>query len=268
MCPGKQMMEIMTTTHEPYTVLSKLYDRWMSDIDYQQLTEFILKQCPPLNAQPVSCLDVCCGTGNLMALLAEAGMNVTGIDLSSEMLDIARAKLKRRFGVEQANLHRVDVAKDDWPGGPFDLVVCTFDSASYFPPSELSALIRRAAQTLKPQGLFLFDVNSEYKLRNIFGNSVYGETFEDYAYIWKNNLSEEDRRINYDITMFLSKEDGPGGCYARHLETHVQYLHAQDFICDELRKAGFGPAEMTDNYSEEKVHEQSLRIVFKARKGN
>lgn len=249
-------------------MLSKLYDRWMSDIDYQQLTEFILKQCPPSQARPVSCLDVCCGTGNLMALLAEAGMKVTGIDLSSEMLAIARSKLEGRFGVEQPALHRVDVAKEDWPEGPFDLVVCTFDSANYFSPSELSALIRKAARALKPQGLFIFDVNSEHKLRNIFGNSVYGETFEDYAYIWKNNLSEEDRRIRYDITMFLSREDGPAGFYTRYLETHVQYLHAQDFIGDELRRAGFGLIETTDNYGEEKVHDGSLRIVFKARKEN
>lgn len=257
-----------TTTNEPYAVLSKLYDRWMSDIDYQQLTEFILKQCPANDAQPVSCLDVCCGTGNLMALLSEAGMKVTGIDLSSEMLTIARTKLEGQFSDEQPRLHRVDVAKEDWPDGPFDLVVCTFDSANYFSPSELSALIRRAARALKPQGIFLFDVNSEYKLRNIFGNSVYGETFEDYAYIWKNNLSEEDRRIRYDITMFLSKEDGREDCYARYLETHVQYLHAQDFIRNELRQAGFGSIELTDNYGEARVHEESLRIVFKALKEN
>ena len=78
---------------ESYSILANWYDKLMGDFDYEKLSEFccdaIKEYSPDI---PKQILDLGCGTGSLSVLMAKKGYDVTGIDLSNEMLALASAK--------------------------------------------------------------------------------------------------------------------------------------------------------------------------------
>ncbi len=246
----------------PYEVLSRIYDRWVRPANNDRMAERILEILRGTATARPSCLDVCCGTGTLAITLADAGFAVTGIDASGGMLEVAATKVRERGLEDRITLHRLDAAHDPWPDGPFDLVTCTFDSVNYFSHDEFAAIAARARRTLRPGGMFVFDINTEHKMRSVFGNSVYAETFDDYAYIWNNALDEPRRTITFTITMFLRNG---GDAYTRHLETHRQYLHGHEAVLGVLREAGFDGMEAHDDYSERSPRPDSMRLTYVGR---
>ena len=81
------------TSLPPYGQIAPIYDILMSDVDYRSWAEYILKLLERAGAKPgQSLLDLACGTGAMSLLLAGAGYSVTGMDLSPEMLKVARQK--------------------------------------------------------------------------------------------------------------------------------------------------------------------------------
>jgi SAM-dependent methyltransferase len=232
-------------------VLSRVYDRWVAHhYDYERMAAFFAGG-PARRA-----LDVCCGTGSLALALAHRGVEVMGIDRSQPMLAVARARLPA-----SVELMRLDVLTDPWPQGPFDLVVSTGDSVNYF--AELGGFLAHAFTALAPGGRLGFDVNSAHKLRNIFADSVYAETFADYAYVWKNRHSPETRSVEFDIELFLAEADGR---YRRFREVHRQRYWEADELMDLVRAAGFTAVEMCDDYSPTLVSDKTLRWTLTARR--
>jgi SAM-dependent methyltransferase len=245
----------------PYDILSRVYDRWVRPADHDRMADRIM--AISAGGTRTSCLDVCCGTGTLAARLARSGFRVTGIDASAAMLDVAARKIREQGLAGSVGFERVDVARDPWPNRPFDLVTCTFDSVNYFSIEAFSAVARKAYERLEPDGLFVFDINTEHKLRTVFGHSVYAETFDDYAYIWKNALDEQAGTIDFTITMFLPRT---AGLYERHVEAHRQYLHSDRSVRTALGEAGFASVDARDDYSELPPHEGSLRLTYVAQR--
>lgn len=99
----------------------------------------------PPDAGPV--LDVGCGTGNYTAVLAAHGYDMTGLELSSEMLDRARAKLP------DATFHQGSVMDLPFADGQFGRAVCTL-AAHHFPDKEAAFREVRRVLTTGPFVLF------------------------------------------------------------------------------------------------------------------
>jgi SAM-dependent methyltransferase len=91
-------------------------------------------------------LDLCCGQGTLTAMLCESDAQVTAVDFSAEMLDLAAQK------APGADLQRADAAALPCDDGSFDVVLCNF-GMMHLPdqPKALSEIIR----VLRPGGRFL-----------------------------------------------------------------------------------------------------------------
>ena len=246
----------------PYDVLSRVYDRWVRQTDHDRMAGRIMAIGAAAGAS-ASCLDVCCGTGTLAATLARSGYRVTGIDGSRPMLALASHKINEQGLAGRVAFECVDVARDAWRTGRVDLVTCTFDSVNYFSNEAFSTVARNAYGSLSPGGVFVFDINTEHKLRTMFGNSVYAETFDDYAYIWKNALDEQARTIDFTITMFLRQTET---LYERHVEAHRQYLHSDRSIRTVLEASRFATVDAWDDYSDVRPHETSLRVTYVARR--
>jgi SAM-dependent methyltransferase len=103
-------------------------------------------------------LDLACGTGTLAVELANRNHLVFGIDLSSQMIEIARSKSTGLSNVcfEVQDMTRFCVEDK------FDLVSCTFDSINYLlNTNALRAMFFRVAAALNESGLFVFDSNTE-----------------------------------------------------------------------------------------------------------
>jgi ubiquinone/menaquinone biosynthesis C-methylase UbiE len=239
----------------PYSALCRLYDRWVPARIYDRMLDVLATEL--VMSSQMRCLDLCCGTATFLLLLAKAGVQVTGIDASPAMLDIAKDKIAKSQFADAIRIVQGDVTVDPWPVRPFQAVTCTLDSLNYLPFEALSGLFQRARAALDTGGVLMFDFNSEHKLKNVFGNSRYGESFEAYAYVWMNTLLAD--RVVFNISMFTEvKPDSR--LYSRADEKHIQYLFRLSDIEDALRAAGFRRIRFTDDYSDAGATAETMRI--------
>jgi ubiquinone/menaquinone biosynthesis C-methylase UbiE len=107
---------------------------------------------------PGKVLDLACGEGTFAITMAKRGLRVTGVDLSPEMLDIARERAAKE-GLEvkfmQQDMRSLRLR------GRFDLVTCWFDSLNYLlEADDLAEAFAGVSRVLDKNGLFIFDVNT------------------------------------------------------------------------------------------------------------
>jgi ubiquinone/menaquinone biosynthesis C-methylase UbiE len=107
---------------------------------------------------PRRILDLACGEGTFAVAMANRGLRVTGVDLSPEMLEIAR----RRAATEgvKPTFVRQDMRSLNLRG-KFDLATCWFDSLNYLLDiDDLAQTFARVSRVLEDNGVFIFDMNT------------------------------------------------------------------------------------------------------------
>ncbi len=163
----------------PYSVLASYYD-----VDWSSFSKLYLSLLKNLNISPKgissSALDIACGTGVLAAALAKDGYAVTGVDLSSQMLEVAHNSYPE-LELLVADMRTLHLQRQ------FDLVTCSFDSLNYLLTVEdLRLAFCRVAEHLLPGGNFLFDLNTaklyEDKQRGTIQRSIGGVLFEQHLF--------------------------------------------------------------------------------------
>jgi 2-polyprenyl-3-methyl-5-hydroxy-6-metoxy-1,4-benzoquinol methylase len=128
----------------------------------QRMAEALPSLLQELGSRPQDILDIACGEGSFAVAMAKQGFRVTGVDQSAAMLKFATAKAKRE-GV-RVGFHQHDMRKLNF-GQQFDLVTCWFDSLNYLlDVKDVRATFDGVARALRPRGLFIFDVNTIYRL--------------------------------------------------------------------------------------------------------
>ena len=115
---------------------------------------------------------------------------------------------------------------------------------------------------MKKESLFLFDMNTEYKFKEVLGQNVFGSAEEHAAYIWENDYDEEEKINEYYVSFFIENEDG---LYERIEEFHYERAYAREEIEEGLRAAGMELVEVMDGYRFDAPHEKSERLLFVAR---
>jgi len=150
-----------------YERLSQVYDigwgrfveQYLSLID-QLLDEYSINQA--------RILDVACGTGTLAIHLASRGHVVHGIDISSDMVALAKSK---SVNIPNVSFEVQDMTKFIGQH-EFDLITCTFDSLNYVPNNDgVEAMFVGVARSLKKSGLFVFDSNTNQHYINVGNGS-------------------------------------------------------------------------------------------------
>ena len=150
----------------PFSALAGVYDAIMADIEYGDWADFVLDYARDRDLTPATALDLACGTGALTAELQRRGLNVTGLDYSADMLNVARARLPGTPFV-QGDLRDFDLH------ARYDLVTCVFDSLNNLTePTDLQAALTRMTAHLNPGGLLAFDVNTRVGVRDLWEGEV------------------------------------------------------------------------------------------------
>jgi len=197
-----------------YNALAVSYDGLMADGAYRRRAAFLARRLRKSPIPVETVLDLACGTGTMACLLAKRGYEVIAADGSGEMLAQAAAKaegLARRPLFLQQAMPRLRLAQ------PADAVVSTLDSLNYLTAErDLKETFRHVRRWLKPGGLFLFDVNTPYKLRRMDGQLYMDET-EDSVCIWRTFFSEKKQVCTYQVDLFRLR---PGGAWDRSFEEH------------------------------------------------
>jgi hypothetical protein len=130
-----------------------------------------------------------------------------------------------------------------------------------FSDEERDKLFKIVYNALKPNGLFIFDINSYYKLSTILGNNIYTYSSEEIFYTWENSFEEEV--LNMFLTFFVKQDNG---LYEKFEEEHFERAYTEKFIEQILQECGFELINKFSGYSDDKVNENSERILYVARK--
>ena len=245
---------------DAYHNLAFSYDRLTNDVDYQATVDFYMQILDREGLKPRTAVDLACGTGSVALILARMGMEVTGVDMSPEMLCVASQKVqeepKAPFFVCQS-LQELSL-----PRG-VDLAVCALDSLDYITdPADCQEAIRRIYRTLNPGGCFIFDVNTPEKLRAMDGQ-IFLDEDEDVYCVWRGEFDEQTNICTYWMDLFQKS----GQVWNRSYEEHREYAYSADQLIGYLRKAGFTHIAVYADRRFEAPGPGEQRIYMKARKG-
>lgn len=239
-----------------YEDFAYFYDYLMRDVDYDGWFDYIQQILKLNDFMPESVLELACGTGNMSIRMAKMGLDVTAVDMSADMLNIAEQKAVQN-GVDirfiQQDITQLEVHK------PFDLILCLCDSINYILEHEkIEQLFRRVKESLDNNGIFIFDINSRYKLKDIIGCNTFAESYQQVSYIWENYYDQLNHQSEFYLTFFINK----GEHYIRKEETHYQRAYTIDQILESLHKAGFDDVDTYEAFGFENPTECSERINF------
>ena len=245
---------------DAYHALAASYDRLTNDVNYRDTVEFYRQIMDREDVKPRTAVDLACGTGSVALILAEMGLEVTGVDMSEEMLTVAMDKVSEMDYPPMfvcQSLQELSI-----PRG-VDLAVCALDSLDYITnPDDCREAIRRIYRALNPGGIFIFDVNTPEKLRAMDGQ-VFLDEDDDVYCIWRGEFDEDTNICSYGMDLFQRQ----GSVWHRSFEEHREYAYSQEQLTEYLRGAGFMRIRVYGDRRLEAPNRTDQRIYFKARKG-
>ena len=237
-----------------YSTLAEWFEYLNDDCDYEQWSQYLIKT---LSAYPLDTgLDVGCGGGYFTRTLQRHGYQMTGMDVSAEMLD----KAQRTAFSEGVRSEYIlgDVSKGKI-ARKYSFVTAINDCFNYVEKGRLKTALKNVYGALKKGGIFLFDVSSEKKFREKFMDAVNVDDRDDVTYFSFARLDGEIATL--DVTLYVKGKDGK---YERFDERHVQYVYTEAELSAALEEIGFTVLRVEGHLGENKSI--SDRLVFLAQK--
>lgn len=271
---------------EAYSSFARVYDLFMDNVPYEDWCKYIESLLREYDICDGLVLDLGCGTGKITRLLAKAGYDMIGVDNSEDMLEIAREAEYEEQGAADACETKEEEAEDaaevmcvaqeqnrilyllqDMRSfelyGTVRAVVSICDSMNYIlEEEELREVFRLVNNYLDPAGVFIFDLNTVYKYREMLGETTICENREEGSFIWDNFYDEEDSINEYDLTLFIREKEE---LYRKYEETHYQRAYELETVKRLLKEAGMEFVAAYDAFTREPVKEDSERIYVIAR---
>lgn len=245
---------------EAYTSFARVYDTFMDNVPYEEWSEYVAGILREYGITDGLLLDLGCGTGSLTELLAGKGYDMIGVDYSEEMLEIAREK-KETSGRDI--LYLLQDMREFELYGTVRGIVSICDSMNYLMTEEdLLEVFRLVNNYLDPGGIFIFDLNTLYKYRELLGDATIAENREACSFIWENTWYEEEQVNEYDLTIFEREEDGR---FRKYEETHFQKAYSVERIIELIKAAGMEFLAVYDAFTKDAPGPESERIYFVAR---
>ncbi|MEW6031925.1 MAG: class I SAM-dependent methyltransferase [Bacillota bacterium] len=249
----------------PYTGFAAIYDAVMRDVAYEMWADYVEAICRRHGLRVRTVLDVACGTGNSTIPFARRGYRTAGIDLSPQMLDVARAKaevlgLDIEFAVQDMkDLQTAGLAS----GTEFDLVICLYDSINYLTdPRDLRRALAGFRRALRPGGLLVLDVNSARSLSQMTESSLFLEG-PGWAFIERNQFDPATSIWEIVVTGFVRVR---GGLYRRFREVHRERSYSEGEVREALAAAGLETEAAYAAFGLEPAGADTARTYFVARR--
>ncbi|MGI6161715.1 MAG: class I SAM-dependent DNA methyltransferase [Christensenellales bacterium] len=244
---------------DSYGHFASVYDTLMDDVDYGKWAEYIeMLLSENGHNSRLRIAEAACGTGSISVKLGKRH-EIIASDISPDMLERAAEKC-RKAGLS-VKLICQDMRKLKLHSGVEAVISCC-DGVNYLrKKDDVLDFFTAARQALKPGGLLLFDISSEFKLSNTMNNAFFGEDRENIAYLWQNTYNTKTKIVQMDLSLFIKR---PDGAFERHRETHLQRAYSEAEISDMLEECGFEVKAVYECFTTEAPLPRSPRIQFVA----
>lgn len=273
-----------------YSAFAYVYDELMDNVPYDDWAEYLTGLLMENGVSEGIVCELGCGTGQMTRRLAAAGYDMIGIDLSEEMLDVAReqeyngscegteevpeteGELQTEFS-EPSILYLQQDMRSFELYGTVSAVVSICDSMNYMTTEEdLLQVFRLVNNYLEKDGVFIFDMNTEYKYKELMGDSTIAENREDVSFIWENLYDEKQKLNEYSLTIFARAEqedDEEEGAplYEKYEEVHLQKAYSLEDVKRLLTEAGLQFVAAYDVLTREAPGPQCERMYIVAKEG-
>ncbi len=278
---------------EAYTDFAKVYDTFMDETPYDVWGDFVSSLIDKygvskpvkvsakgpvtedskeyetvedsedaLNEEKNLVVELGCGTGSFTQVMKNLGYDIMGIDMSPEMLNLARQK-SADAGLDIMYLEQDMRELDLYCTAGTIVSVC--DSVNYvLEDEEIIETFRLVNNFLYPGGVFIFDFNTLFKYRDVIGDTTIAENRDDCSFIWDNYYDDDSHINEYDLTIF-AKVDSEKELFARSVETHYQRGYTLDEMKGFVEAAGLSFVTAIDADTHEDPTDDSERIYIVAR---
>lgn len=268
---------------QEYTSFASVYDKFMDNVPYEEWAEYVISILHQYSIEDGLVCDLGCGTGSLTEILAAKGYDMIGIDMSVDMLDEA---MKKRDQSGADILYLCQDMREMELYGTVRAIVSICDSMNYIlDADDMAQVARLACNYLDYDGIFIFDMNTEYKYREVLSDNTFAENRSDAAFIWENTYDEETRINEYALTLFIKEnaDEGVGDddCgsdeeydysddgkerFVRFTEYHEQRAYSIEEVKKMLTDAGLIVEGVYDAFTFEEPRTESERVYFVARR--
>ena len=244
-----------------YSSFAAFYDSLQSDVMYEQRAGYIAKLFKKYDRLPTQLLDVACGTGGFSLQFAKMGMSVTAADPSPEMLSVAQ---KKASATDLDIMLVCQSARDTKLPYAVDGAVCCLDSINHIiDKRELKASFRAVAAAVKDGGLFIFDVNTPFKHRNILSGNTFVIENDDVYCVWQNSDCEKNGIVGICLDFFGKDADGK---YIRTTEEFAERAYTDEEIRGKLEPAGLEVVAVLGDMSFKAPKACDERVIYVTKK--
>lgn len=244
-----------------YNNFSYFYDALTQNVNYKKRTKYLLSLFEKYDKRPTLLLDVACGTGNFSVEFAKNGIDVIGVDKSEGMLALAQEK---NDSVDKKVLYLCQSAEKMDLFGTVDGAVCCLDSINHITDKNvLLEAFKKVSLFLEDGCLFIFDVNTLYKHKEILGNNSFKITKKGVKCLWTNTYNDEDKTVKVDLnfaykTSLFKKE------YVT--ENFLEKAYTDKELKEMLALAGFKVLDVFGEMTNEPPKQNSQRNIYICKK--
>lgn len=243
---------------QAYTGFASVYDIFMDNVPYDEWTDYVTELLEEYHIKDGLVLELGCGTGSMTRRLQQKGYEMIGIDNSEDMLMIAR-----EYSKEDNILYLCQDMREFELYGTVKAIISVCDSMNYLLEEEdLLDVFRLANTYLEKDGVFIFDLDTEYDYREVLGDNTIAESREEGSFIWENTYFEEEGINEVYLSIFLPEEDG---LYRKHEEIHHRKAYPLERIKELIEEAGMECVAIYDSLTKEPPKEDSERVYIIAK---
>lgn len=244
-----------------YGSFSDFYDILTENVNYPQRAQYIADLLTANGIEGGILLDLACGTGKLSTEMAKRGFEVIGVDASGDMLSIAMNNAYES-GVNILFLCQRMQELDLY--GTINACVCTLDSINHLTQAaDVQAAFDKVSLFTEPGGVFVFDVNTPFKHREILADNTFVYDMDGVYCVWQNTLDRDTDTVQIDLDIFEEIEDG---VYERIQEGFCERAYEINELEAMLDKAGFEVINIYDELTNQPPRADSQRVFIVARK--